>query len=255
MKSIWQGNISFGLVSIPIKLFSAINSRTIKFRLLHKKDKSPVKYKRVCEKENKEIDWKDIVKGIEIRKGHFYALSDEELEKLKPEKKDFIEIKEFVNLDQVDPIYFNNHYYVAPEKEKDKAFFLFKNVLQSTGKAAVGSFIMREKEYTCIILSYKSGLLLTTLNYAYEIRNIDEISELRESISVKEDERMLAQQLIEKLTKDEFDITQFKDTFEEHLKEILLKKERGEPIVISKIKGKLKREVNLVNALRASLNK
>ena len=249
MKTIWNGSISFGLVTIPVKLYSAVQPKSLKFKLLSKKDNSPIKYKRVSEKDGKEVKWEDIVKGYEISKGNYYTITKEELSKLKPEKSDLIEVLEFVNVDRIDPIYFNSHYYVAPEKEKEKSFFLFKNVLQTSGKAAIAKFVMHEKEHVCVIVSYKNGLLLTTLNYAYEIRDISEIEELKGSISLREEELKLAKTLIEQLTKEEFKISQFKDTFKEQLDEAIKNKEKG----ISRKSVSIKSEPDLIKALRQSL--
>jgi DNA end-binding protein Ku len=251
MKSIWQGSISFGLVSIPIRLYSAIERKGIGFRLLHKKDNSTIIYKRFCTKEGKEVKWEDIVKGIEVRKGQFYVVSKEELAKIKPEKTDYIDIVEFVDNSQIDPIYFDSHYYVAPARKKDKAYFLFKEVMKLSGKAAIGRFVMREKEYAAVISSYKKGLLLTTLNYAYEIRDINKLEELAEAPKVSAEELALAKTLIQKLAKPEFEITQFKDTFLEQLKELIVQKEKGK-IVAAKLVHR-KKEENLITALRASL--
>lgn len=245
MRPIWTGSISFGLVSIPVKLYSAIKHQSVKFKLLHQKDNSQIKYKRFCEEEEKEVSWDEIVKGIEITKGEFVTLTKEEIEKLKPAKSENIDVIEFIDSLQIDPIYFNNHYYLAPQKEKEKAFFLLKEVLQSASKIAVVRFIMREKEYIAVISSYKSGLLLSTLNYSYEIRNINEIEELKESPELKKEELELAKQLINKLYKETFEVSKFKDTFIEQLKDKIKGKEA--PIV------KKRKKKNLVEALKASL--
>lgn len=249
MKAIWTGTISFGLVSIPVKLYSAIQKHSINFKLLHKKDNSPVKYKRYCEKENKEVEWKDIVKGLEISKDKFIVISKEELEKLKPAKSDLIDVVEFIDAKHINPIYFNSHYYIAPEKEKDKAYFLFKEVLQATSKIAIIRFVMREKQYVAIISAYKNGLLLSTLNYSYEIKDIKEIGELETPPILKKEELSLAEELINKLYKPQFNIQEYKDTFLEQLKAAIKKKESG----VIEIKEPVKRAKNLVEALKASL--
>ena len=250
MKTVWKGIISFGLVSIPVSLYSAINSQSVKFRLLHKKDNSPVKYKRFCEEEKKEVEWTDIVKGFEILKGNFFIFSKEDLEKLKPEKTNSIEILEFTDKEQMDSIYFNSHYFVLPQIKKEKAFYLFKTVLQSTNKVAIGKFIMREKEYTCVISPYRAGLLLTTLNYQYEIRDISKLEELKEDVNLTEQEMKLAGTLIDQLYNPFFDISKFKDNFREQLMKLINVKEKGE---LPKRKGKIKVEPNLIKALKASL--
>jgi DNA end-binding protein Ku len=249
MKSILSGSISFGLVNIPIKLYSAVQHHAVNFKLVHKKDSSPIKYKRYCEKENKEVEWKDIAKGIEISKGKFIVLSKEEIQKFKPAKSDLIEVIKFIDAKHLDPIYFNNHYFMAPRKEKDKAYFLFREVLQSTSKIAIARFVMREKEYVCVISSYKNGLLLSTLNYAYEIKDIKQIEELKNPPKLRKEELVLAKELINKLYFSEFDISEFKDTFLEQLKASIKQKEEGKVIIIKpKVKTK-----NLVEALKASL--
>jgi DNA end-binding protein Ku len=251
MKTIWQGTISFGLVSIPIKIFPAINHKSANFKLVHKKDNGKIRYKRFCEEDGQEVPWEDISKVLEISKGKYYTLSREELDKIKPEKTQSIEIREFVNLSHIDPIFFDAHYYLSPSKEKNKAFFLLKQVLQQTGKAAVGRFVMREKEYTAVISSYKSGLLLTTLNYQYEIRDINDIEELKQVPAINKEERELAEKLIQQLTREHLDMDKYKDTFGEQLKELIKKKEKGEPIAGKKIAGK--KEENLIIALKKSL--
>jgi DNA end-binding protein Ku len=249
MRAIWSGTISFGLVSIPIKLYSAIQHKAISFRLLHKKDNSPIKYKKFCEEENKEVKWEDIAKGIEIERDKYYVISEEEIEKLKPEKSYEIQVLEFIDLNTLDNIFFDNHYYIAPTRKNERAYFLFKAVLQSTGKIAIAKFVMREKEYICAISSYKSGLLLTTLNYQYEIREIEEIEELKSAPKLREEELGLANNLISQLYNENINMSKFRDNFKEQLMEIINNKEKG----IKPKKLKKKEEENLLKALKASL--
>ncbi len=251
MKSIWKGSISFGLVNIPIKLYSAIESKSFGFRLLCNTCKTPIKYKRWCQNCDKEVQWQDIIKGFEIRKNTFITVSKEQIEKLKPEKSDMIDIIAFTDSYQIEPIYLEKHYYISPDKSGEKAFFLFQEVLRSAAKTAIGRFVMREKEYTCAINAYKKGLLLTTLSYAYEVRDIDTIEELKEKPKMTKEELTLANQLISKLYDEKFDITAFKDTFSEKLREMLKKMEKGEATVVRK-QPKLRR-ANLIQALKASL--
>lgn len=254
MKAIWNGSISFGLVNIPIRLYSAVEAKQAKgFRMLHKKDNVPIKYKRWCPKHDKEVEWDDIVKGLEISKDKYFVLEKAELDRLKPEKSSTIDILEIIDAKQIDPIYFENHYFVGPDAEKEKAFFLLKHVLEQSAKAAVGRFVMREKEYVCAIESYKSGLLLTTLSYAYEIRDINKVEFLEKPPKLSQQEIALASQLIEKLLKKEFDITQFKDNYLEDLKELIRKKTKGRIIEVKIADKKLKKEKNLIEALKASL--
>lgn len=252
MKSVWNGYISFGLVSIPVRLYSAVENQAISFRMLCSECKTPIKYKRFCEECEREVPWDEVLKAIEIRKGHFYVFEKEELEKLKPAKADTIDVVEFVEANQVDPIFIHKHYYCAPAKAKEKAYFLFKDVLASTAQVAIARFVMRDKEHTCMISAYREGMLLTTLNYQYEIRDIKKIEELKEPPKLKKEELELARELVKKLSTDEFDVSEFKDTFAEQLKELIRKKERGEPVVIKAAKAP-KPEKNLIAALKASL--
>lgn len=253
MKTIWKGSISFGLVNIPIKLYSAIEERGVKMRLLYKKNLSPIRYKRWSDKSGKEIAWEDIVKGVEVGEDEFIVLTRAEIEAIKPERSKTVEIIEFVDAVQVDPIYFNSHYYIAPDKPKEKAFFLLKEILGQTMKMAIGQFIMREKMYTCAIESYREGLLLTTLNYGYEIKDISAIEELKEKPKLSKQELELAKQLIDKISVKKFNINDFKDDFHESLMTIIKKKEKGKTIVIPKKKEPKVKEENLIAALKASL--
>ena len=253
MKSVWNGSISFGLVNIPVKLYSAIESKAADFKMLHDKDHGHIQYKRFCEKCGKEVDWEHITKGVEIEKNKYYIIDKKTLENIKPESSDTIEIVEFVDSKQIDPIYFDSHYFVGPSKEKEKTYFLFKEILSSAAKVAIGKFVMREKEHICAIESYNEGLLLTTLNYKYEIRDISEIEELKEVPTLKKEELELAKQLINKLFEDEFEIGKFKDTFEEKLKILIKKKEKGEVVTVTEKSKKITDEKNLVEALKASL--
>ncbi len=254
MKSIWNGSISFGLVNIPVKLYSAVESKSFSFRMLDKKTNSPIKYKRISEKTGKEVPWSEIVKGIEISKGKFFVPTGEQLQSIKPEKSSTVDIVEFVDQQQIDPIYFNSHYFIGPSKEKEKTYFLFREVLQATARTALGRFVMREKEYVCAIMSYKQGLLLTTLNYPYEIRNIADIDNIESAPKMQKQEMELAKELINKLYKEELDLKQFKDTFAEEMAKMLKKAAKGEVIEIKKEEKKEKKEENLIAALKASLD-
>lgn len=253
MRSMWNGSISFGLVNIPIKLYSAVEGKGVGFRMLDKKHHMPIHYKKWCEKCGKEVAWEDIVKGVEIAKNEFVILSKNEIDKIKPKGTDTVEILFFVDIQQIDPIYYSSHYFVGPAKEEERTYFLFREVLQMEAKMAIGKLVMREKEYICAIEAYQNGLLLTTLNYDYEIRDINTIPELQEPVKLRKEEVELAQQLIGKLYEPQFDISQFKDNYMEELKKLLKKRSKGEIVTVKeKEKGKMV-EKDLVEALKASL--
>jgi DNA end-binding protein Ku len=253
MKVVWKGSISFGLVNIPVRLYAAVEPQSKGFRLLHKKDKVPIQYKRWCPKHKQEVAWGDIVKGVEMGKNKYVVLEKEELDQLKPKKTDEIEIVEIIDAWQIDPIYYDHHYFIGPDSENEKAYFLFKQVMEQCAKAALGRFVLHEKEYVCAIESYKEGLLLTTLNYAHEIRNITHVDFLADTPTMKAQEVSLAMQLIEKLEKKEFDITKFEDTYMDELKALLKKKVKGVVIVVKQKPEKVAKEKNLIEALKASL--
>ena len=252
MRSVWNGTVSFGLVSIPIKLYSAVDSKTTGFKMLCKKCMTPVKYERHCEGCKEQVQWSEIIKALDLGNGQYLPFTDEELDKLKPEKSDRIEILEFINKSEVEPIYYNKFYFCAPQKAKERAYYLFRQVLKTSKKVAIGKFVMREKEYVCAIEPYQSGLLLSTLNYKYEIRDINDIKELKEEPDLKKEEINLAKKLVEQLFEEKFELEQFKDTFSEQLQEMIDKKE--------KIQVKEKEEEtpftanSLMDALKASLS-
>jgi len=253
MRVIWTGSISFGLVNIPIRLYPAVDPQTKGFRMLHKKDKVPLEFKRWCPKHKQEVHWGDVAKGLEIGKNKYVILEKEDLEQLKPKRTDEIEIIEIIDSWQVDPVFYDHHYFLGPDTEKEKAYFLFKHALEQSAKAAIGRFVMREREHVCAIEAYKDGLLLTTLNFAHEIRDIKKIDHVQEVPSLKQQEINLAAQLIEKLQKKEFDITEFQDTYLDELKVLVKKKLKGKIIEVKVEPKKAKKEENLIEALKASL--
>jgi DNA end-binding protein Ku len=253
VKSIWNGSISFGLVNIPVKLYSATEQKKTKTRLLHKEKLSPIRYKKWCDDCTEEVQNDEIVRAIEVSKGRYVILEDQELKSIKPEKSTRIEIVEFVNSTQINPIHFNSHYYAGPESEKDKTYFLFREVLRETAKVAIGRFVMREKEYVCAIEAFMDGMLLTTLNYADEIRNVNNIPNIDAKPKLSETEMDLARQLIDRITSKEFDITKYEDTFQIELEKIVSKKEKGETIAVETAAPEITTEENLIEALRNSL--
>ena len=253
MKSIWSGSLSFGMVNIPIKLYSIVEPAAAPgFKLLHVEDQSPIEYRKFCKKQDVEVPWSEIVKGLEVEPGSFFLFTKEELSRLRPEKSEAVEIVEFVPPDQIDRPYLDAHYYVGPEKKKEKAFFIFCHALKASNKNAIGRFVMREKEYTCAIAPYEEGLLLSTLNYSYELRSIKGVENIADRVEIKEQELDLAVQLIHKLSVAHFNISKYKDEFAEHLKAAIEKRGRKGLVTLEKEKPETP-EDNLINALKKSL--
>lgn len=256
MKSIWKGNISFGLVAIPVRIYSAVQEHVLGFKLLHDKCHTPIFYKRWCVHCKKEVGWTDVVKGLKQDDGSYVILTQEKIRELKPEKTDNLSIIEFVNADQIEPIYLEHHFYLGPEKQSQNAFFLFKKALERSGKVAIGTLVMRDKEYICVINPYQETLLLTTLNYAYEIRALHEVPYLKAPKEISASELKLANQLINQLTVKTFKLEQFKDTFAQQLKEAIKKDKKQRAKKVKEkvpVKTKKEKDNSLSHALRTSL--
>ncbi len=253
MKAVWKGYLGFGLVNIPVALYSAVEDDQINFHLFHEKDNGRIKYNRVCSECGKEISWGDIIKGIEMGKDAYYMISKEEINELKPKADDLIEIQEFIDIDKISQIYFTRHYYIGPTENTERPYFLFKETLANSNKAAIATFVLREKEYTCMVVNFKEGLLLSILNYSNQIRDIKNVPNLEDKPDLKEKELTLARELIDKLTSDSINLEKYEDTFTESLKELILKKAEGK-LVSGKAK-KIAGTENLIEALEASINK
>lgn len=251
MRPIWGGTISFGLVTIPVKLYSATQKKRPSFRLLAKEDQRPVKYKRWSPTLDKEIPYEGITKGLEVSKGRFIPFTDEELRELRPEKTQRIDVQEFVPAQDIDALTVNSQYFLAPDREKDKAYFLFARALTDEGKAAVGTFILRDKQYVCAILPYGDGLLLTTLHFADEIRDPKRIPSLAERPEISEQELGLAKDLIAHLSKESLRLEEYHDTFTEQLEGMLAEKREG--IAPVEEAPRITEEEDLLSALRQSI--
>lgn len=259
MKAIWKGSLSFGLVNINIELFSAIQTHALGFKMLHAKCKTPVNYHYWCSNCQKKIEWADIVKGLPLEDGSYFIATPEKLKTLRPHKTDTIAITEFVDNSAIEPIYYDNHYYVtssAKIKTSHKAFTLLSYALKDLNKVAIGTFVMRDKQYVCAIAPHHSGLLLSTLNYGYEIRTAPTVEQVK---TIDKNELKLAEELIKKLSKKKFDINQFKDAFAQELKKEIQKAKKGTKIKEAPTKkkrvAKEKPTESLIASLRASLRK
>jgi DNA end-binding protein Ku len=250
-RAIWTGSISFGLVNIPIRVYSATESRVISFNNLHKECGTPLVYKRWCPKCEKEVAYEDIEKGYKITKEKYVVIKKEDLEKLRLKTTKAIEIQEFVDASQIDPIFLEKSYYIVPEETGIKAYSLFVEALRIANKVAIGKVVMRNKEYLVALRAFKKGLVMHILHYIGEVKNIEELSELKNLVTVKEEELKLAQALISKLTEQEFDVSKFKDTYTEELMKLIKAKAEGKAVEVKEEKVPETKE--LVEALKASI--
>src|SRR6516162_5757812 len=213
MRSLWTGSISFGLVNIPIKLYSAIQSSSLDLDMLDKKDHSNIQFKRVNEKTGKEVSWENIVKGYKVD-NQYVVLSDEDFKKASPEQTKTIDINEFVAIEEIDPIYYDSSYYMEPDKSGGKAYVLLRDALNKSKKAALGTFVLRNKENLCLLSPSEKIMVLHKIRFAEEIRSTEDIKVTESKVSAAEIQ--MAVKLIDQLS-GKFDISKYKDTYTETL--------------------------------------
>src|SRR6476469_6332597 len=174
-RPIWSGTISFGLVNIPVKLVSAVQTEELDLHMISKKDHAPIRYARIDTKTDKEVDWKDIVKGYEYAKGKFVVVEDEDFEKASPQKSKSIDIVQFVKAEEIDPIYFEKPYYVLPAKGGEKTYRLLVKALEDAGTVGIAEFMLRNREHVCAIKPYKGLLMLDQMRYQEELKEVPAI--------------------------------------------------------------------------------
>lgn len=256
-RSFWKGNINFGLVNIPIQLYTAVKKHVIGFRLLHAKCGTPIENKRWCPHDNEEVPWDQILKGLPLKDGSYFVIEPSNLQKLKPGKSDNIVITEFVDSSQIPTIDLDSHYYAGPKSTDDRAYALFCKALQKAKLVAVGQFVMKEKEHVCIIQPYESILLLSTLNYSYEIQDDSAITANVKLPKIETKELELASTLIDKLYSKKFDLAKYKDTFAQKLlKALATAKGRKALLTPEKpVKPKKTAQPSLVDLLKESVGK
>jgi DNA end-binding protein Ku len=231
-RAIWSGTISFGLLNVPVKMYSAVSSQKISFRELRESDGSRVRHKRVAEADGEEVSYDDMVKGYEISPEQYVILTREEIEELAPEKTRAIEIQDFVDVAQIDPIYFNQPYYLAPDKSSERAYSLLARAMEESGKAAIARFVLRNKEHLSAIRSNGKFLTMATMRFADEIVPPERLDDVLPQDGEKPAARELemAEKLIESLS-GEWDPEAYKDEYREQLLSLIERKARGEAIV------------------------
>lgn len=245
------GTISFGLVSIPVKLFSTNESSSgISFNMLHKTCHSRLKQQLICPKDNEIVARSDSVKGYEFAKDQYVVLSEEELEAIEVATTKAIEITEFVPADAVDPLYFDTAYYVAPDKGGDRAYRLLSEAMRQSGLHAIAKHATRGKEYLVLVRPFEKGLLLQQLRYAQEVKSIDEVP--LPDAEVRPAELALAMQFVQQLKTDAFDPEKYKDDVKEKVHALIQKKIEGESITVQ-AEAPRAQIIDLMDALRASL--
>ncbi|MFP3916855.1 Ku protein [Lysinibacillus telephonicus] len=257
MHTVWKGSISFGLVNIPVKLHTATENKDIKLRQLHKECNSPISYQKVCPVCDKEVKNEDIVKAYEYSKNKFVVLDDEELEKLKKENEEkAVEIIEFVKLEEIDPIYFERSYFLAPDSGGGKAYALLRKALSDSGKIGVAKITIRSKEQLAIVRVYGQTLLMETIHFPDEVRNVEEVPNIPSEDKVAQKELDTALMLIDQLTA-KFEPEKYQDDYRTALLELIEQKRSGEVTVTATEKEAVVPSdmTDLMAALQASLDR
>ena len=258
-RSIWKGNISFGLVNIPIQVYSAVQREEYtSFDQLCKKGHK-IKYKKWCPVEEREVPWSEIKKGYEVTKNNYVVLEKEEINKIKLKSTKTIEIKEFIEFEDFDPIFVEKNYYIGPDTGKkkvqsaSKAYSLFVKVLKETKNIAIGKVVLREKEHLVALRAYQRGLVMHQLRYLDEIRPMDEIDGIDAPQKIDTKELSLGKTLVENLRTEKFDPGQYSDTYAKELEKLIDAKSKGQQITIKEEEREPEETPDILEALKASL--
>jgi DNA end-binding protein Ku len=254
-RAIWSGSISFGLLNVPVKLYSAVSKKSVSFRELRESDGSRVRHKRVAEADGEEVEYGDIVKGYEIAPDQYVVITPDELAELDPKKTRAIEVLDFVDLDDIDPIYFDHPYYLGPDKGAERAYSLLVKAMEEAHKVAIARFVLRNRESLAALRPMDGVLTMATMRFADEVVSPDELSDVlgEEVEKPKKKELEMAKALIDSLT-SEFDADQYRDEYREELLSLIERKAKGESIVSAETEApKPTKAPDLMAALEESL--
>ncbi|MGN6510915.1 MAG: Ku protein [Chitinophaga sp.] len=250
MRSIWTGSIGFGLVNIPVKLYSAVQDSRLDLDMLDKKDHSRIRFQRVNEKTGREVAWENIVKAYNLN-DEYVVLDDADFEDAMPKKSKVIEITTFTSTSEIDAVYFESPYFIAPDKSGAKAYELLRATLEKTGKVGVALFVLRSQEHLAVVRAKDDYLMLHRLRFAEEVRQPDDLS-LPSKTTVAKKELDMAVKLVEQYT-EPFDIEQYKDEYRKELLRIIKAKASGKRAKVKKMKVVTTKSTDLFDQLKASL--
>jgi DNA end-binding protein Ku len=251
MRAIWTGAIGFGLVNIPVRIFSATQDSNLDLDMLDKKDHAKIRFKRVNEDSGREVSWDNIVKAYDLN-GRYVVLDDEDFQKASPEKSKLIEIMEFVKEDQIESIFYETPYFLEPQKSGAKAYALLREALRKSGKVALGSFVMRTKEALCVLKPMENAILLQQVRFSEEIRNINDL-DIPGKSTIKPAEMKMALALIDQLT-TKFNISKYKDTYKDELLKLIQAKAKGKKLTPSPLRVVHSKSKDLMSQLKESLS-
>lgn len=251
MRPFWRGYVSFGLVTIPVKLYTATEEKDVRFRLLHRECLTPIKNQRYCPFHDRVIEWNDVVRGYEVSKNRFIPVPDEEIEKIPMDTSGNVNIAGFVELREIDPIYYDHSYYVVPDEGGAKAFLLLQEALREASRVAVGKVVIREKEHLVSLRPFQGAMVLNTLYYADEVRSLERLEELPVEAKIHPNERKMAVQLVDNLAMA-FHVEEFRDEYRDALLAMIEAKSKGEVVAATKAEtpGKV---IDLMEALKRSV--
>jgi DNA end-binding protein Ku len=251
-RPIWSGAISFGLVNVPVKVFSATSSKDVRFHQLDGKSKSRIKQKRVSVATGEEVPYEDLIKAYEIAPDNYVTITSEELDALDPKASKTIDIEDFVDLDQIDPVYYERPYYLVPDKGGQKAYALLRNAMRETNKVGIARVVLRTKQYLAAIRPKDDALVMETMLFSDEVNPLDELDLPGPDVDVTEREEKMARSLIDSLTTD-FEPSKYRDEYRERVLQLIEQKASGQEIVVEDAAEEAPRVVDLMAALEASL--
>jgi DNA end-binding protein Ku len=252
MKALWKGSVTFGLVNIPVRLYSAVQEKSLKFHMLHAEDGGRIKYQRVCAICGKEVSWNDIVKGYEYSKDHYVHFTDEELQGIDLDSIKAIDVVNFVPLEDIDPVYFNKTYYIVPEPSGLKAYRLLQQALDAEEQVGIAKIALRDKEHLATVRLKDDMFVLETMHWPDEIRQ-PEFEELDKKVTVRDPEVKMARQLIQQLSAD-FNPEEFRDEYRTRLEQLVEQKVEGQEITVAaEQEEEPTKVVDLMEALKASV--
>jgi DNA end-binding protein Ku len=252
-RPMWSGAISFGLVNVPVKLYTAVRHKDVRFHQLHVTDNVRIKQKRVCPADDQEVAFDEIVKGYEISPGQYVVIQPEELDSLDPEATHTIDIQDFVDLSEIDPVFFDSSYYIAPDERGAKPYRLLVQAMTEANKVGIATVVMRTKQYLAAVRPMGDVLVLSTMNYDDEIAPVEEIGTVPDAtLEIGDRELKIAHQLIESLS-TKFDPSQYQDTYREQVLDLIARKAEGQEIVLQPEAEVATPVVDLMAALEASL--
>ncbi len=250
MAGLWTGYLTFGLISMPVRLFSGARGERVSFHMLHRDDNVRVKQQLICPAENKVIDRSEVVKGYEYAKGEYVVVEPEEIKKIEPRTAKAMEILEFVKADEVDPVYFESSYYLVPEEGGRKPYALLERAMEDSGYLGVAKLTMHNREYTVLLRPYQGGIILHTMYYQDEIREVEGFGRI--NAEIKPAEVKVANQLIGALAA-KWDPEKYSDTFQANLKKLIQARLQGKDATVVEKPKKIAPVVDLMEALKASL--